>query len=352
MKDLGLKYSFLFLWVQLMIIPFLAAQSNTENLFYLVDTYDSFKSLKQNVKHISIVSPQTFHISMEGVISGTINKEILRIAKENDVKVMPLFINDGFTRSLLHDLLNNPEARKRSIDMMLEYAKIYQMDGWQFDLEGLHISDRENFTSYYQETALVLHKNNLKLSAAVVHNVSKVAGPTAYHGFLYEDWRAGYDLKELSNVGDFLSIMSYSQHKRRTPPGPIAGYDWVEQILEFIIEEGVPPNKISLGISTYSGYWFADFNNELRGFSNSRSVKQKEIPFILAKHNARLKWDENAKCNYAVWSNDGVYEYLFVDDGDSVRYKLSLLNRYNLRGISVWVLGSESSDFWSVLKNF
>ena len=206
-----------------------SAQTKSENLFYMINTPESFESFKTNVGQISIVCPQTFLVSKESVLSDSVDPRVLQLAKANKVKVMPLIVNSGFNQKLLHDIVSNPVARKRSIEMMLTYAKQYALDGWQFDLEGLHISDRDNFTLYYRETAEALHAAGLQLSAAIVHATANVGGPSAYHLFLYENWRAGYDLKSLGEIGDFLSIMTYDEHTRRTPPGPVAAPVWMER---------------------------------------------------------------------------------------------------------------------------
>lgn len=325
-------------------------QAKSENLFYMVDAPESFDSFKANVNQISIVCPQTFLISEEGVISGSINKSVLKIAKANNIKVMPLIVNKGFETQLLHKIVSNPTSRKRSIEMMLEYAEEYGLDGWQFDLEGLHISDRDNFTLYFKETAEVFHKKGLQLSAAVVHILENTGGPSEYHRFLYENWRAGYAVKQLSELGDFISIMTYSQHTRRTPPGPVAGKDWVEQVVKYLLAEGVSPDKLSLGIPSYSYYWYADYSEEKGGFPNGRPLDYSEVEYKLDQYNASPIWDEKAGCNYAVWDNGGVFEYVFIEDGQSLKPKLDILKKYKLRGISVWVLGKEGSGFWQTLK--
>lgn len=326
------------------------AQVNSENLFYMTDSPESFESFKNNLSQISVVCPQTFRISKEGVISGSVNQRVLKLSKANKIKVMPLIFNNGSTADLLHALLSNPEARKRSIKMMLDYAKKYKLDGWQFDLEGLNIADRDHYTSYFKETAEALHEKDLQLSAALVHTVENLGGASAYHSFLYENWRGGYDFKELAKAGDFLSIMAYDQHTRRTPPGPVAGADWVERIINYLLNEGVAPEKISLGIPDYSVHWFADYTEEKGGFTNGQQIGYNRVEYLLKKFNAVLRWDENAACHYAVWNNDGVYEYMYIEDGASLKPKLDLLKKYNLRGISVWVLGREDPGFWTVLK--
>lgn len=326
------------------------AQVTSENLCYLVNTPESFESFKTNLSRISIVAPQTFLISENGTISGSVDQRILELARENKIKVMPLIVNMGFTPELLHTLLKNPAARKHSIEMMLSYAKEYKLDGWQFDLEGLHIADRDEYTSYFKETAEALHNKGLQLSAAVVHSVEDIPGPTPYHQFLYENWIAGYDFKELATAGDFLSVMAYDQHTRRTPPGPVAGADWVERVVQYLLKKGVAPGKISLGIPDYSVHWYPDYTKEKGGFSNGQQLGYNAVEDLLKKYNPELIWNEKAKCHYAFWDNDGVYEYLYIEDGASLKPKLDILEKYKLRGISVWVLGKESPDFWKVLQ--
>ena len=327
-----------------------SAQYKSENIFYMTDAPDSYESFIKNLRQISMVCPQTFLISRDGVLSGSMDRRVIDSAKKYKIQVVPLIVNSGFTAPLLHQIVGNPIARKRSIQMMLEYARIYQLDGWQFDLEGLHISDKDSFTAYYKETAQALHAAGLTLSAAVVHQVEKVGGTTPYHNFLFESWRAGYDLKAMAAHGDFLSIMSYDQHTRRTPPGPVAGYTWVERVIQFLLSEGVPAEKISMGVPSYSVRWFPDYTEERGGFSNGQQIPYKTVQHYLAKNNPTVQWDEKGKCHYAVWDNDGVNEYMYIEDARSLQAKLQLLKQYKLRGISVWALGREDPAFWNILS--
>lgn len=326
------------------------SQTRSENLFYMVNTPESFESFRANVSQISIVCPQTFLVSKEGTLSGTVDQRVLALAKANNVKVMPLIVNSGFDQKLLHDIVTNPVARKRSIEMMLEYAKKYDLDGWQFDLKGLSIRDMADFTLYFKETAEALHKNKLQLSAALVHATENVGGSSAYHLFLYENWRAGYDFKVLAEIGDFISIMTYDQHTRRTPPGPVASPEWMEKVIKHLLAQGVKPEKLSMGIPNYSVHWFTDFTAERGGFANGRSAKYPMVQQLLGQNNAQKMWHEKGQVNWATWDNEGVYEYLFIEDAQSLKPKLDLLKKYKLRGISVWVLGGEDPEWFTVLK--
>jgi spore germination protein YaaH len=335
----------------LLLAPVLlaSAQFKSENLFYMVDNPESFESFRKNAAQISIVSPQVFNMDKLGVLTGSIHPKILEVAKANNVKVMPLIVNTGFTASILHSVVASPIYRKRAIDMMLIFAEQYHLDGWQFDMEGLSIEDRENFTSFFKQTADSLHKYHMQLSAAVVHATANTGGTDAYHKFLYDDWRAGYDFKAMALAGDFLSIMTYGEHTRRTTPGPVAGADWVDKVVQYLLKEGVPEQRLSLGIPSYSLYWYTDWTEEKGGFSNSKSLKYADLKYLMDRYDAKPQWNEKAQVNSLVVDNDGIFEYVYIEDGASLKPKLDILKKYHLRGISVWVLGGESPDFWTVL---
>jgi spore germination protein YaaH len=105
-----------------------------------------------------------------------------------------------------------------------------------------------------------------------------------------------------------------------------------------------------MGIPSYSVRWFPDYTDEKGGFSNGQQIPYKTVQHLLAKNNAKLQWDEKAKCHFTFWDNDGVNEYMYIEDAASLKEKLPLLKKYKLRGISVWALGREDPNFWNILS--
>ena len=124
----------------------------------------------------------------------------------------------------------------------------------------------------------------------------------------------------------------------------------MERVVQYLLGEGVSPDKLSLGVPNYSVHWFADYSKEKGGFTNGRQVGYDVVQHLLGKFSTTPIWHDSGGCNYALWDNGGVYEYLFIEDGQSLKPKLDILKKYKLRGISVWVLGKEAPDFWSVLQ--
>jgi len=323
-------------------------QNNIESVFYYVDQESCFESFKRNIDKISIIAPANYSVDEDGIVWGSVDPRVLKLAEDHNVKVMPLIHNPGFNQEILHALLSNKQARQRTIESLLDECKSYSYDGIQFDFENLNINVKDLFTQIYQETADALHKEGLKLSVAVVHRPAKFPGTTKYFKWLYKNWRAGYDLKALGEIGDFISIMSYSQHTRRTPPGPNAGLPWVINNIEYFLKE-VPAEKLSLGIPVTSQHWSTEQDDELymvNARSWSRSLKYTEALALVERFDAKINWIDEQKVAFTFFENSGLFEYIFFENARSFQHKFDLVKKYNLRGFSVWVIGHEDPAIW------
>ena len=58
---------------------------------------------------------------------------------------------------------------------------------------------------------------------------------------------------------------------------------------------------------------------------------------------------DQGKVHFAYFANGGTFEWIFMEDARSFRAKLDPVERYKLRGFSVWVLGPEDPGIWDVL---
>lgn len=322
----------------------------SENLFYMVDSEESFRSFRENVEQISVVSPQTFYHEESGVIWGDLDPRVRTLADKHQIRVVPLVLNAGFNREEFHAFLQDEFAQERAIQQLIEIGQQFDIDGWQFDYENIHIADRDAFTAYYRNTAKALHKSGMEISIAVVPRDGNYAGPTSYHQFMQKYWRGGYDLPALADAGDFISYMTYSQHTRFTTPGPVAGYPWVESLVQFALDQGVPAKKLSLGIPFYSYHWYPQYSAEDGGRVWANGIPYREAVSLLDRYGAASTWLPDQKVSMAFWDNDGLFEYLFMEDQRSLDAKLDLVEKYNLRGISVWRLGQEDPKMWKVLQ--
>jgi len=322
----------------------------SENLFYMVGSQAGYESFVKHADQISIICPDVYQIDSAGVITGEVDRRVLELSQKKGIKVMPLFAS--FNQRGIHSLLTSEAARKEAIRLMLFYAREFHFYGWQFDIEGIYFADKDAYTSFFQQTADSLHKYGFAISSAVVKSEQPApeSSNPAYQRFLYENWRGAFDIPAIAAAGDFISIMTYDQHTSFTPPGPVAGIPWMKRIVAYLLNSGIPADKISLGIPVYSDYWFPTDG----GITGPRSARD-EISYAAAKdlldrYQVSTEWMADQQVSYTHWEAGGIFNWMFMEDARSFLPKLKLAPANHLRGISVWVLGSEDPEMWNVLK--
>jgi spore germination protein YaaH len=330
----------------------LDAQRSMERLFYFYDNPASWESLRANIDQISVVAPGGYSVDEDGIVWGEVDARVLRLAREHGVPVMPLVVNPGFNQETLHRFLNNPTARARAIATLVEESRRHGYWGIQVDFENLSINDRDAYTLFFRELATALRSGGFRISAAVVHRPDELAGPTGYHRWLFRNWRAGYDLRALGEIADFISIMSYNQHTRRTPPGPQHGMPWMREVIQYFSSH-IPGEKLSLGIITGGMRWYTSQEDRItpemaRSYSNTLSYGQ--ALGLLDRYGAQLRWDDEQQVSYTWYSNGGTFEWIFLEDARSFMARVALVDEYRLRGFSVWVLGPEDPAVWDRLR--
>jgi spore germination protein len=328
------------------------AQRTVERLFYYTDNVDAWESLRRNISQVSVVAPGGYSVDGDGIVWGSVDARVLELARQHGVPVMPLVVNPGFNQEMLSRFLASDAARGRAVHSLVELCRRHGYAGIQVDFENLSIDDRDAFTRFYRELADALHRERFRISVAVVHRPDDLPGATQYQKWLFRNWRAGYDLKALGEVGDFVSLMSYNQHTRRTPPGPQHGMPWLREVVEYALRH-VPPEKLSMGIITNSMHWYTSQEDRITpemARSFSAVLSRPRATGLAERYRARWRWDEDEQVAFTWFSNAGTFEWIFLEDARSFAPRLALVDEYRLRGFSVWVLGSEDPGIWELLQ--
>jgi spore germination protein YaaH len=325
-----------------------AGAQGAERLFYYVDREDSYRSLVAHVDQITVLGPQVYTVDSLGLVYGSLDRRVIELTRARGVKLMPLVVNEGFNQAALHRLLADTAARARAIGSLVELCRRNAYWGIQFDIENVNIQDRDRYSAWFSDAARALHAAGFMISAAIVHQTDDLPGPTGYHRFLADSWRT-FDLEALGTAADFLSVMSYDQHTRRTPPGPVAGIPWVRAVAEHFLRY-VPADKLSLGIPLYGDYWSARSDpSPDRVRTTANSVSWFWGSGLAERNGATVKWDDVQQVPYAQLDVGGTFEWLFLENARSFGAKVALMREKKLRGFSAWVLGPEDPGIWAVL---
>jgi len=205
-----------------------------------------------------------------------------------DVAVVPIVA--AMVQIDLHKLFTTPAARNAFLGSLLGECKRHGYSGFQIDFENVNWTDRDLLSSLVAETATALHKETLELTIATVSNSPGVPGKSNYSHWLYANWRGAYDPKALAQSADLICLMTYDQNTRWTEPGPVAGYAWTAQKLEYALQF-IPKEKFSLG-PLYGYHWFAgDPGKEEKPNPTTEYIGQQDVDQYLAAYHPHLEWN-------------------------------------------------------------
>lgn len=322
-----------------------------ENTFYVLrdQKQQALQALAAHSQLANILIFQTFVIHSKGDTSGTPDKDIIAFSKANHTKLLAMVTNSRFDAEITHQFLINPLAQKKALITLIEACKKYQLDGVQFDFEMMPLTDKKYLTAFYELAAQEFHKNHLMISFAIAPTLMDTNFSSFYQKKLYTVWQGVYDFKKLGAISDFVTIMAYDQHGIGTIPGPIASLPWVEKVIQHAITL-IPVNKISLGIPTYSGFWYMNETRQSkRIITQYNSLDYKTLQYIQKKYQPPILWDNLNKINFSFYDSAGLNKYIFMEDARSFKAKRDLATKYRLRGISVFRLGIEDPEIWDIL---
>lgn len=151
------------------------------------------------------------------------------------------------------DTLLQPANRAAFIQKIVQYALAYQLDGVDVDLEWQYVNSL--YSSFVLELKPALAAHNLQMTAALPgsHRYPQINN-NALAAF------------------DWINMMVYDLRGPWDPsnPGQHSPYDWAEQCIQYWKNQGVPADKLTLGMPFY-GYDFGV--NPVKSFKFGDMVK-------------------------------------------------------------------------------
>ncbi len=342
-----MKRIFLFL-----LLTTLAASAQPKALFYMIDNPGSVKSFTDHADRIDILVPAWYSVDGNGLVWGAPNPAVLKTAEEHRVPVIPIVASAA--QAELHKLFTTASSRSAFISTLVSECKKHGYAGFQIDFENVIWNDRDLLTSLVTETAAALHKENLQLQIATVPNAPGYPGRSSFSHWLFSNWKGGYDLKALAQVVDLICLMTYDQNTRWTEPGPVAGYSWTVENLDYALQF-VPKEKLSLGIPVYGYHWYAgepvkgEAGKDDRPNPTADYIGQADIDGYVAAYHPHVEWDSYDRVSWFYFYRDSEREWVFYTDKHGFQERWNLVRDRGLQGFCSWVLGSEDPEIWSVL---
>lgn len=311
---------------------------------YFGDT-GSYSAMVENTEgSLDDISPSYFDLNEDGSLKLTqaIEPDFISEMHEKGIKVTPFLSNHWDRQSGINALENSREL----VGQIVDAVEKYQLDGVNVDIENLTGNERDDYTDFVK---LLRDKlpDGKSLSVAVA--------PKPYA--TEAGWQKSYDYAELAKYSDYLMLMTYDQSYQGGPEGPVASAQFVEDSIKNALKE-VPAEKLVLGLAFYGRYWKQGSSYGGYGISADR------VDELVKKYRGVVTYDYTFQAPKAVITikSGDVKPYVFgqplaagkytiwYENEASLKYKLQLVNKYNLKGAGSWSLGQESGSTWDYYK--
>ncbi len=293
------------------------------------------------IEGVNVVSPAFFYLDEKGNFKenvGDKGEAYIKWAHSNGYKVWPMISNaEAASKSLAitSSIMNSYEKRQKLIENIVKVCVKYELDGINIDFENMKQEDKDVFSRFIIELTPRLKEMGKVTSVDV----------TAPDGG--ETWSMCFDRHVIGDVADYIIFMAYDEYGvSSTKPGTTAGYDWVKLSLnKFLQTEEIDSDKIILAVPFYTRVWTT--NEE--GKSTSNTVAMKNINKVIPD-GVEKRWNDTLKQNYVEYIEEGRKKQIWIEDKDSLKAKISLINENKLAGIGSWQKGMESDDVWDMIK--
>jgi len=251
-------------------------------------------------------------------------------------------------------IVENSDEGQKLINQILLWITTYDLDGINLDFENMNPDNKQKFNNFSAKLKTAMPADKPLSACVTVKLVSDSAADNP--------WQA-YDRGGLAQVVDYITVMTYDEHKDSTKR-PVASIEWVDLHIRRLLEE-IPSEKLIMGIPFHgvdyraevvdaqtmtvnpiwndSGHTTTVFMLNLLLETGRYDYRGTEI--VLDYWINKGGWDaELGISDYSFVDTEGIQHTIWIDDENSIYQKARLAYDYNLAGIAIWKknLGTEA----------
>lgn len=299
-------------------------------------------TLENTLPHLTYLSIFSYLVRADGSLVSINDSELTTLARQYKTASLMVVTNikegGSFDSELAHTILSDENIQNKLLDNIVKVLNDKRYHGLNIDFEYLYPRDKENYNKFLKKAVDKLRPLGYSVSTAVAPKTS-----ADQKGLLYE----AHDYQAHGKILDHVIIMTYEWGYTFGPPLPVAPYNLVEEVIQYAVKE-IPSNKILMGIPNYGYDWTLPFvkGTAARSISNTEAIK------LASEVGAQIKFDERAKSPYFNYFDKNRKQHIvWFEDARSIEAKLTLVEKYNLGGVSYWTINTFFPQNWVVLES-
>ncbi|SKA78578.1 Glycosyl hydrolases family 18 [Caloramator quimbayensis] len=373
-----------------------------------MDDEKDYVNRKSTDTGLDVLCPTWFEMSYKDDTVDIVDKgdsDFVKTAHKNGYQVWATFFESSPERA--SRIFSDDTLSSNIIDNIIKYAKDYNIDGINIDFEGLGLSNKDGFTkfvskfynsakysnllvsiditkpevssyNFYNRAELSKYCNYMILMAYGEHGGSfKEAGSVASYNwtekaisdtlnfgvpkdklilgvpfYTYDyaviDVNLPYDSVVLLKKGDIYTseVLSDEAKNKDIKYGTFKYISSTENFYKVSDEKGENIYYIPLESGT-----LVKANTIKRFVVGYESLKLQTLNDRMSENNGTAYYDESVKQYIAEYYKDNLKHTAWVENKDTLSWRIDLLNKYNLKGLAAWQLYYETEDMLKTIKD-
>lgn len=349
-------------------------------------TGSQLSGVTKRLRELDTVYPFVYEVTSSGALVQKTNlkssgwKKFFAEAKKRKVDVVPTVA--WFDGAAIHATLSDTTKRRALVDEIADAVRTNKYAGINIDFEQKQAETIDYFSTFLAELDDELGKTILTCALE-----ARTPAVDLYpKGKVPEVLRYANDYAAINQHCDIVEIMTYDQQRadltlntarRGLPYAPVADEAWVEKVIALALED-IDADKIMLGVPLYGRAWdvtvapdwYRDYDrvaalNYSRILELSKDIYKVPIGRtpggegiisyfpqdsiynvfnqLTAPKGTPLGYEAAAialfVANYT--GREVPVRFVMFGDAEATKGKLTLAEKYNLRGVALWSLNNE-----------
>jgi spore germination protein len=308
----------------------------------------ALESTLANADLVRTASPFWYAIAGDSTIDddpGAGEESVIDALRGRGIAVVPTVTESEDMRAF-DGMLASAPRRTAMVRALLTIARSRDYSGLDLDFEDFAVDLHHDaaladeaaarFPAFLAEVCGALH--------AIGRSCTVTVMPRTSDAHLY--WRGRlatwvYDYGALARVADRVRVMAYDEHAPGGPPGAIAPYAWVQQVVAYA-SSTMPADRVELALSAYGYDWSG---------AAATPVTSRQAPRLAAQHGVSPTWSAAQRedtFRYAVAGGRHTVWY----EGAAAEYDRARLARAaGFAGVALWAAGGEEPAIWPLLRS-
>lgn len=298
--------------------------------------------LRKMLPFLTYITIANYRLTAYAKIDSPDDFFIIQTAKEYGVAPIMMISSSSEqgrgSYGISHKILNDPDLQNELIANILFNLREKGLFGINFGFVQVIPEDLQSYVNFIKQTTESLHSEGYQVHVTLDPNI---------FGFKADQTNDNPYYSQLGQTADRLVLLSYTWASADIDSFEQTTNPFLEKYIQYAVTQ-IPADKILLGYTRIAYDWelpYVEDESPVTALANYRALA------LANQIGIDLGFDEYHVTPYFRYYIDGIEHYVWFKDARSLDAELALIDKYNLRGISIWNTMDFIPQLWVTINS-